>query len=214
VSDPAAIARLRARWDAVVAPLGGGDGRVFFEGIVRSYSEPHRAYHTLGHLDYLFDRLDEHAGDAADKQRLAFAAWYHDVIYDPRAGDNEERSALRAIDELTRLGGPTPLIERVALLIRVTAAHTKGGTDHDDNLFLDADFCILGAQPEAYRRYVAGVRHEYAHVDDAGWRAGRGAFLTNALKQTRIFHTDRVEAAYGPQARANMTSELTDLTQS
>lgn len=78
----------------------------------------------------------------------------------------------------------------------------------DDSTFLDADFAILGAPPETYRAYVAGARFEYAHVDEAAWRAGRGAFLSGALAAPRLFRTDGFEDAYGAQARINVAAEL------
>jgi predicted metal-dependent HD superfamily phosphohydrolase len=209
MSDMVLRTRLKSRWTADT--LVTGNERAAdrcFDGIVASYSEPHRAYHTLEHLGFIFDKLAAHAVDAQEPGRLAFAAWYHDIVYDPAAKDNEERSALRATAELTELGADPGLVARVALLIRATAAHTKGGADSDDDLFLDADFAILGADPQTYRRYIANVRREYAAISDAGWRTGRGAFLTGALAQPRIFRTERFEAAYGAQARDNMTAEL------
>lgn len=212
MSDPACLARLRARWRDHTAGLDARRADAAFDGIVAAYSEPHRAYHTLAHLDFLFARLDEHAGDAAEPARLAFAAWYHDIIYDTARSDNEARSAERAETELAALGLEAGLVARIAALIRATAAHQAGGSDRDDALFLDADFAILGADPETYRRYAAEVRREYARLDDATWRAGRGAFLRKALTQTRFFLTDRFEATYGAAARANIAAELAALT--
>ncbi|BCW88655.1 hypothetical protein sos41_17960 [Alphaproteobacteria bacterium SO-S41] len=207
--------RLKARWTAdTLATRNELGADRYFDGIVAAYSEPHRAYHTLEHLDFIFARLVEHAADAKEPSRLAFAAWYHDILYDPAAKDNEEKSALRAIEELTDLGATPAFVKRVARLIRATAAHTKGGADADDDLFLDADFSILGADPKTYRRYVANVRREYAAVSDENWRTGRGAFLANALAQPRVFRTDRFEAVYGAQARDNMTAERTALAAS
>lgn len=213
MTGKALLERLRARWtsDTLATRNELGADRSF-AGLVASYSEPHRAYHTLAHLDFIFAKLAQHAADAKEPGRLAFAAWYHDIVYDPLAKDNEERSALRAIEELTDLGAVPDFVDRVARLIRATAAHTKGGADDDDNLFLDADFSILGADAATYRRYVADVRREYAAVSDDAWRTGRGAFLKNALAQPRTFHTARFETAYGAQAKRNLAAELAALS--
>ncbi len=209
----ALLRRLKARWSSLMAACRDeiGSDRCF-DGIVASYSEPHRAYHTLEHLDFVFAMLDAHAGKAKEPARLAFACWYHDIIYDPRASDNEVRSADRATAELTGIGVRPDLVARIDRLIRATAAHQSAEGDADDALFLDADFSILGATPKAYAAYVKGVRLEYAHVDDAGWRAGRGAFLRKALTADRLFRTDVFEAAYGAQAKANVAAELAALT--
>ncbi|MFT3808912.1 MAG: hypothetical protein QM698_03275 [Micropepsaceae bacterium] len=205
----ALIDRLRARWFSLTSSCRDDNGSDrCIEGLIASYSEPHRAYHTLAHLDFVFAMLDAHAAKAREPARLAFACWYHDVIYDPRAADNEARSAERATEELTAIGVMPDVVKRIDRLIRATATHQTADADSDDALFLDADFSILGAAPEIYAAYVKGVRFEYGHVDDAGWKAGRGAFLKKALAAGRLFRTDVFETAYGAQARANVTAEL------
>ena len=69
-------------------------------------------------------------------------------------------------------------------------------------------------RPQRYADYVAGVRAEYAHVDEAGWRTGRAQVLRDLLALEPLFRTaegrDRWEAA----ARANLTAELRDLSPS
>lgn len=215
MNEAPAIAALKQRWLADVRALGCRDARLgekLFDRLADAYGEPQRAYHTLTHLEDLFAKLDAHGRKSLDRPRLAFAAWYHDIVYVPGARDNEAKSAERARAELAEMDADAGLIARVMRAIRATASHTKGGADDDDNLFLDADFSILGAAPEDYRRYVAGVRREYADVDDAAWRNGRGAFLALALGQPRIFHTDAFENAYAAQARANIRAELQSLT--
>ena len=49
------------------------------------YSEEHRHYHTLAHIEHLLELLPH-----ADETVLA-AVWFHDAIYD--SAQNEERSA-------------------------------------------------------------------------------------------------------------------------
>jgi predicted metal-dependent HD superfamily phosphohydrolase len=185
-------------------------GRMF-DNLCTSYSEPHRRYHTLAHLTSLFDCLELHGEEIGDPARLAFAAWYHDVVYDPRRGDNEAKSAERAMKELDALGAKGELRSHVVQLILATKNHTAGGRDYDDDIFLDADFAILGAPETEYRQYVADVRAEYAHVDDAAWLAGRGAFLKKIAAAPRIFRTGVFEGEYAEQARANISWDLSAL---
>ncbi|HAH10246.1 MAG TPA: metal-dependent phosphohydrolase [Alphaproteobacteria bacterium] len=179
-----------------------------FVALCQSYSEPHRAYHTLDHLVDLFSRLEQHAVATADPLRLAFAAWYHDIVYDPRAVDNEERSSERALQDLRELGATHDFTSRVCRLILATKNHQKGGADADDDLFLDCDYAILGAAPDTYRTYAANVRQEYAHRTDGEWRGRRGAFLERAIAGARIFRTQQFEELYGDAARQNMRAEL------
>jgi predicted metal-dependent HD superfamily phosphohydrolase len=201
---------LQARWRTHVQMLGNFSADVVgrtFDNLCASYSEPQRHYHTLSHLTSLFDCLEHHGEEIGDPARVAFAAWYHDIVYDPRRDDNEAKSAERAIKELDDLGADGALRSHVMQLILATKNHAGGGRDYDDDIFLDADFAILGSPEETYRQYVRDVRAEYAHVSDAEWKTGRGTFLKKLAVAPRIFRTGIFEGAYGDQARANIAWE-------
>lgn len=208
------IDALKARWRTHVQMLGNFNAEIVgrtFDNLCKSYSEPHRRYHTLAHLTQLFDCLETHGEEIGDGPRVAFACWYHDIVYDPRRQDNEAKSAERAMKELDDLGADGALKSHVVQLILATKNHAQGGRDYDDDIFLDADFSILGAPEAAYREYAANVRAEYAHVDDAGWKAGRGAFLKKTAGAPRIFRTGIFEGEYAEQARKNIAWELKEL---
>jgi predicted metal-dependent HD superfamily phosphohydrolase len=209
------MTKLRAHWRTHVTAIGAFDAGLAnktFDDLCTSYSEPQRHYHTLDHVVALFDTLEEYADEISDPSRLAFAVWYHDAIYNPEGKDNEERSAERAKKELKALGAHTLMIDRVSKLILATKNHMGAtGGDYDDDVFLDADFAILGAPAAEYQHYLAGVREEYAHLGDDEWKKGRGAFLERIVTAPRIFRTGIFEGAYGAQARANIKAELRSL---
>jgi predicted metal-dependent HD superfamily phosphohydrolase len=207
----AQVRTLLPLWRGHVNALGCFDAALsqkLFDALCADYSQPHRAYHTLEHLVQIFNMLEQHAETTRDPLRLAFAAWYHDVVYDPQAKDNEERSAARAEIELKQMTADPQLPGRVAKLILATKSHHKGADDADGDLFLDIDYAILGSDPNAYRTYAAQIRLEYAHLTDETWRDGRSAFLKTASARTPTFRTALFESRYGPQARANMAAEL------
>ena len=106
------------------------------------------------------------------------AALFHDAIYDPRSPTNEADSAPLAAGALApaRLGRRSAW-HAVAALIEATAGHDTAVArgDAEAAVLFDADLAILGSSPAEYQAYVTGVRAEYAHVDDAGWRTGRAS---------------------------------------
>ena len=57
---------------------------------------------------------------------------------------------------------------------------------------------------------MTGVRAEYAHVDDEGWRTGRAAVLAAFLDRPVIFVTAPMQASEH-RARANLAAELSRL---
>lgn len=172
--------------------------------LIAAYSEPHRRYHGLGHVDWLLGEARRRAAVIVDAELMGFAIWFHDAVYDPRRGDNEELSAGWAARALP----PGQRTQRVAELIRMTKNHAVGEAVGDAALFLDMDIAILGASSDVYEKYAADIRAEYGHVSDAAFAAGRSAFLEAQLNRQRIFRTDLYEREHGATARANMAWEI------
>ena len=116
-------------------------------------------------------------------EAVELAAWFHDAVYDVRAGAgaSEEASAVLAADAVAAAGGSDALAAEVARLVRLTAGHAVDAGDRSGAVLVDADLWILSAPPTRYDRYVAAVRAEYAHVPDDGWRSGRGQVLDRFL---------------------------------
>lgn len=176
--------------------------------LIAAYSEPHRRYHGLAHIRFLLDEIERLQASLGNARVVAFAAWFHDAIYEPSAKDNEERSADWARRDLAVAGLPAAQCEAVAGLILKTRSHHAGDATPDEALFLDMDFAILGAARDVYARYASGVREEYIAVPDAAFRAGRAAFLKSVLARTRMFRTTLYEEACGARARDNIAWEI------
>jgi len=164
------------------------------------YSEPHRHYHTLTHIEHLLELLPH-----ADETVLA-AVWFHDAIYDGEA--NEERSAALARKALRALGFPAETIDEVEKMILATKKHSEHGLSENGRAFLDADLAILGSDAARYQGYVDEVRKEYAHVPDDAFRTGRDAILRAFLTRPRIYFTDAFFERFEKQARENIEGEL------
>ena len=205
------IDELRQRWQALLAELDLSEYDRDFDQIVTAYSEQHRHYHTLEHVLALLREIDGVEDQFSEPERARLAAWFHDIVYNTRGSSNERDSADIARRELTKMGADAGLIDRVSDLIVATADHQGGGSDPDDNLFLDIDFSILGAEPADYDRYAEAIRREYSWAPGPLYRQGRRKFLKSAAAQARTFLTDFYEDRLGEQARANMRRELIQL---
>jgi len=198
VTDP--YARLLDRWRSVVP-----DADDLARDLLSRYGESHRLYHDHRHLLEVLDAVDELAGSAGDLRVVRLAAWFHDAVYDPRTGDNEERSAVLATAML-----PAPLGDAVARLVRLTTMHAPGSSDIDGAVLCDADLAVLGAPPQRYAAYAADVRREYAHVTDDAFRAARSQIL-HQLVRGSIYTTETARRRWGAQAKRNVERELSDL---
>jgi predicted metal-dependent HD superfamily phosphohydrolase len=206
---------LRAAWTATVGDAPAELAAL--DDVVGRHREPHRRYHNLRHVTWVVRHVGELAGEVplADLGAVTVAAFFHDAVYAPRAGDNEERSAQLAERVLEELGWDADRRRMVGRHVRATTSHATPPADegggNDTAVLLDADLAILGAEPAAYQAYVTGVRAEYAHVDDDAWRSGRGAVLRDLLAREHLYATEAGRRRWATRAAANITSELATL---
>jgi predicted metal-dependent HD superfamily phosphohydrolase len=176
--------------------------------LLRRYGEPHRRYHTAEHLAAVLDHVDELAAEAGDAEAVRLAAWFHDAVYDPSRGDNEERSAVLAERMLADTDLPAVTVAEVARLVRLTTTHDPRDDDRNGAVLCDADLAILAADPEQYAAYAAAVREEYAAVPDEAFRAGRAAVLESLLDLPALFRTPSGRERWEAAARHNLRTEL------
>ncbi len=180
--------------------------RTEWAAVVAAWSEPHRRYHDLAHLAAVLGVVEGLAAHAGDADAVRLAAWYHDVVYDPRGAENEQRSAGRARAGLRGLV-PDERIAEVERLVLLTAGHDPAPGDADGAVLCDADLAVLAAPPEAYAAYASAVRAEYGHLSDAEFTAGRTAVLERLLALPELYRLPEAQR-WTTTARANLAAEL------
>lgn len=209
--DQDARDRLAADWIGLLHGLGEDEARRGFDELAAAYSAPGRFYHNLDHVRAVLDTVDGLADLARDVAAVRLAAWYHDAVYDSRAGDNEERSAALAAERCAGWGLPAPTVETVVRLIRATKTHQADPADVDGSILLDADLAILGAGEDEYDRYAAAIRREYAWVPEDDYRRGRVRVLEGFLRRDRLFQLERMHQRLDAPARRNLRREIAAL---
>ena len=145
------------RWLETWAFLGRTPPDGLLTELLHRYAEPHRAYHTIAHLLECFDRFDEASGLAERRGEVLLALWFHDAIYDPRASDNEERSARWAREVIAETGGSSEEGRRVEGLI-LSTKHEALSPAGDSPLLVDIDLAILGADAARFAEYESQIR--------------------------------------------------------
>ena len=215
---------LQIAW-ADVAPPSPRSTEVL-DDLVGRHRQPHRRYHGLRHVVWVLRhtrRLEAAIPECAaglpgyDAAVVTAAAWFHDAVYQPEASDNEERSALLAEVQLASVGWTPERRTVVTDLVRATAAHLD---DRDvavelarleEQVLLDADLAVLGADPAGYAAYVSGVRGEYSHLSDADWATGRANVVERLLARRSLYRTEPGRSWWDDRARANLTAERAGL---
>ncbi|MCW2898427.1 MAG: metal dependent phosphohydrolase [Streptosporangiaceae bacterium] len=188
--------------------LAGPDTRTIGADLAARYGEPHRRYHTREHLADVLDLVDELAPHADDADVVRLAAWFHDAVYDPRRGDNEERSAWLAERMLTDTDVGPEIVAEVARLVRLTTTHAPAAGDRNGHVLCDADLAVLAAEPDRYAAYAAAVREEYAFIPDEHFIRSRADVLRGLLELSRLFQTPPARARLEGGARRNLETEL------
>ena len=185
--------------------------KLYVAELTKKYGEPGRFYHGLLHIEDCLEQL-KNVPDlfCEDGESVELALWFHDVIYDPKRGDNESASAYLAAEWLAEINVAPSKIERVKQLIQITG-HRGEPKNPGEELIADIDLSILGINTDYYERYAAAIRQEYAHVPDAEYRDGRASILRGFLDREWIFRTEFFRVKYEAAARKNIESEIRSL---
>jgi predicted metal-dependent HD superfamily phosphohydrolase len=199
VSDPN-----QDNWVELWGRLGAiGDPLPVYQSLTTRYSEAHRAYHNLDHIQKCLQEFEGVRSLAEDPDAVEMAVWFHDAVYDPKAKDNEELSAQLAAYLLEAAEMPEAFSQKVARLILATK-HDAPPENKDAALLIDVDLTILGQLREIFAEYEAEIRQEYADVPKSEFAAGRSSMLMAILKRPSIYQTDFFRAKYEETARKNL----------
>lgn len=201
-------------WQELASLLGVGQraSQRAFGDLTRRHDGESRVYHTLAHTWRVVQDIYRLAPHAANLINVQLAAWFHDAIYDPRAADNEERSAAYAAGILEQWEQPQSRIDEVQRLILLTKHHEPASDDGDGQVLIDADLAILGAPREAYARYAAAIRREYSWVSDRDFGIGRTKILRQFLARPSIYYTPPMRREREQRARVNLQAEIERLS--
>lgn len=180
--------------------------------LLSRWNEPHRRHHDQQHLDELLAALNtlRAAGLEFDARPVVLAAWFHDAIYQPLSGTNEQDSA----DLARRLLAGDADRDEVARLVELTLRHDPAPDDRNGIALSDADFAVLGAEPQRYAEYAANVRAEFHEVPDEYFRPARSELLAEFLTRDAIFASEPARQRWEAAARSNLAGEIEALTPS
>ena len=201
-----------------------------------------RAYHNINHvleLCQLFENEISSSKKTSDRELqpeadiIFLTAFFHDVIYDAKKGDNEEKSdemwkefisSLMKQEEQKQNDENLQSIQsQVSEIILATKSHLKWKPSTKDEekqtilnivTFLDMDLAILGSSPERYKEYATQIKIEYQHIAPKDFCKGRLSFLegmvTGADNKSPFF-TETMRNLRGEQTMKNLKWEMEEL---
>lgn len=178
-----------------------------YDALVTRHEEKHRHYHTGEHVEACLGHVDSVREALERPLEVEMAFWFHDAIYNPMSGNNEEESAQWARDFLTDQGQSEDVIERVYALIMATC-HTASELNGDAAMLVDIDLSILGAEPDRYDWYEQAIRKEYRWVPWFLYKKKRKEILQSFLDRESIYTTAHFKGQWEKQARANLARAI------
>lgn len=186
-------------------------------------AEPSRHYHTLAHLELLWQRhlrlkKQIEAGPHGADLLIAYAIAYHDSIFVAGASDNEDRSAGLWL-EVSATATNLPMADRlwIADTIRATADHIEAARLIDiasedgyaRQWVLDLDLTPLGESPEVFDDNMDLLLAETAHGTSQQTKDGLLSALRHFASAQPLYRCPPIAAAFERAARSNFCRHLT-----
>jgi len=178
--------------------------------LVRAYAAPERHYHNLAHIEAMLGLKSSYENALSEPQNVEAAIWFHDAVYDTRAGDNEEKSAELAKTRIRAAREDINLLVGTFALVLATKTHDPS-LHPDAPLMVDIDLSILARPEERFWEYEAQIRCEYDWVPEAIFSTKRAEMLVQFLARERIYSTQQFFDRYEKQARANLQASVQKL---
>lgn len=191
-------------WHRAWSELAGDrDGSALRDELLTRYAEPQRKYHTRQHLEECLALFEEVIALAPHPAEVEMALWFHDAIYDVKGSGNEERSADWAHRALIDAGVDPASADRVRQLVLVTK-HDGVPSSPDEQVLVDIDLAILGAERQRFDEYERQIREEYGFVPGFLFRRKRKQILRTFLDRPVLYSTPALRDRLDARARENL----------
>lgn len=190
-----------------------------------AYSEPHRAYHSWGHIVDMLTKLDGLSALAARPDLVAAAIFWHDAVYRTREPDGHPRSDPENVRDSVLLferHSRFDPVEQAAVhdIVMATANHmkSKAKTEHypgfsrDLDFFLDLDLSSLAVSWPVFAQNLENIRFEFHWAPEQDFYLGRQKMLESFLGGgDRLFRRPETRALWLAAARDNLQRANSDL---
>lgn len=174
--------------------------------LIDYYNEPHRFYHTAGHIQMCLNQLDLAIHEIKDRDAVEMAIWFHDVIYEIDGSENELKSAayFRNLSDQVM----TPEFRQKVYDMILTTIHHKNAPKGDACYVVDVDLSSLGMPWDSFKKDSEAIRKEKVNLSDQEFLECQHPFLQALLDRPRIFFTEFYGNLYESRARANIQRQL------
>lgn len=156
-----------------------------FPSVIKKWEEPHRFFHTLGHLNSVLEGLTLQKSDVQSElewEALILAAFFHDSFYVPGDKNNEVKSAKIMFSYIGKELYNEPAVRLAEKIILDTAELSKDKKGVF-KIFQNADcWGLINWNFEDILPYEEKIFKEFRRFPWEKYKKGRVEFLRNAAK--------------------------------
>ena len=194
--------RFRLLWQRCLLDSAIDESAAIHQQLIASYSEPQRFYHTLTHIEHCLSLIEKISSELQSPEALELAIWFHDVVYEPGAKDNEQLSADQFMAKTDGVFDDT-LRDTVYQHIMATV-HDGAEVKHADTKYmLDIDLSSFGRPWAEFIQDSHNLRLELEDWPDDVFYQRQAVFQDKLFGQARFFKSDYFYDNYEAQARQN-----------
>ncbi len=202
--------RFRLVWRCCLLVEATDESVEIHRQLIECYSEPQRFYHTLVHIEHCLSLLDIVKPRLQNPEALELAIWFHDVVYQPGATDNEQLSADQFMS-LTSGVFDDSLRDTVSRHIMATL-HVESDIENLDTKYMvDIDLSSFGLPWPEFIRDSDNLRQEMAHLTNEDYYRKQTVFQKTLIDRPRFFKSDYFYQRYETQARENLAKYFKDI---
>jgi predicted metal-dependent HD superfamily phosphohydrolase len=196
--------RFQLLWSHCLVDSAIDESAIIHQQLMDSYSEPQRYYHTLDHIEHCLSLFDNISSKLKSPHALELAIWFHDVIYQPGAANNEQLSADQFM-RTTKNRFDDSLRNTVYQHIMATL-HLHSEMNHADTQYMvDIDLSSFGLPWPEFIHDSENLRREMAHLSNEDYCRKQSAFQQALMDRPRFFRSDYFYQNYESQARQNLS---------
>ena len=177
--------------------------------LTKHYSESSRFYHTREHILYCLNQFDQIKALLKSSNAIQMSIWFHDIVYNIEAKDNEEQSAL-FFSQLSKGILDEPFIQQVSELI-ISTKHLTATPKCDQAYLLDIDLSSFGSERGKFYQNGEQLRMEARHLTDLQFTKNQIKFFQMLLKRKQIFFTDYFHNKYENRALGNINHQMQEM---
>ncbi len=201
--------RFISLWERCVPDPMTRSGEDVYRELEGHYYHPDRHYHDLRHIQACLKHFDVISDQLTQPDAVEMALWFHDVIYDPGADDNEQRSAELFL-QCAQGDVDNSFLKVVHDLVMMTI-HPSEPQSVDEQFTVDIDLASFGLPWQEFIRLGELVRSEFPHVSDQDFESIQLQFFEILAGQPYFFFTEFFRSRYEAAAQSNLRRRIAQL---